>query len=414
MRSRATGFSVLTIMLFAFLPPAFSIPEAASAGPFVDAVTVRSPALAVRQSREAVVGGLTAMLTPTGGASSSPAVARAPAAPILVREGGALEARRVLLRSTAGLSTPAAAKATPARRAKTPAQAAVASVPARSAAAAVTRHRVVSGDTLWTIARQSGASVNAIAAANGLSSPHKLRLGQVLAIPSGVTTPAPSGVTTPAAASAAPTRTTTRARTAPTTQSGTPASLSYRVQQGDTLSAIARRYGTNIGAIVAVNDLPSAHRLSIGQRLTVPVESPLGRAAVALDTAPETSTVTTARLFWPSRGLLTSRYGWRHRRHHDGIDVAAPRGSPIYAARAGRVIFAGWYYGYGRTVILSHGDGMTTVYGHASSLLVQTGQMVQRGEVIARVGCTGHCTGSHVHFEVRVNGRAVNPLRYLN
>ncbi|MGH2454605.1 MAG: peptidoglycan DD-metalloendopeptidase family protein [bacterium] len=398
MRSRATAFSVLTIMLFAFLPPAFSIPEAPSAGPFVDAVTLQSPALAVRQSREAVVGGLTAMLTPTGGASSAPAVASAPAASLLVRGAGALEARRLLRRPTAGLAAAAATKVPP----------------ARPVAAAVTRHRVVSGDTLWTIARQSGASVNAIVAANGLSSPHKLRLGQILAIPSGVTKPATSGVTKPAATSAAPARTTTRARTDPATQSGTSASLSYRVQQGDTLSAIARRYGTNIGAIVAVNDLPSAHRLSIGQRLTVPVGSPLGRAAAALDTAPATSTVASARLLWPSRGLLTSRYGWRHRRHHDGIDVAAPRGSPIYAARAGRVIFSGWYYGYGRTVILSHGDGMTTVYGHASSLVVQTGQMVQRGEVIARVGCTGNCTGFHVHFEVRVNGRAVNPLRYLN
>jgi len=111
--------------------------------------------------------------------------------------------------------------------------------------------------------------------------------------------------------------------------------------------------------------------------------------------------------------VLTSRFGWRYRRHHDGIDLAAPHGTPIYAARAGRVVFAGWYYGYGRTVILDHGNGLQTLYGHASSLLVREGQQVERGQLIARVGCTGSCTGSHLHFEVRLRGRAVNPLGYL-
>jgi len=118
-------------------------------------------------------------------------------------------------------------------------------------------------------------------------------------------------------------------------------------------------------------------------------------------------------LSWPARGVITSRYGWRYRRHHDGIDLASPRGTPIYAARAGRVAFAGWYYGYGRAVIVDHGGGLTTLYGHASKLLARTGQVVEQGQLIALVGCTGRCTGSHLHFEVRINRRAVNPLPYL-
>ena len=189
--------------------------------------------------------------------------------------------------------------------------------------------------------------------------------------------------------------------------------------EGDTLFDLARRYGTSVSAIVAVNNLPSAHRLRVGQILALPGSG--AREARPAVRSGSTEGVRTSRdtpsirsvLGWPARGVLTSRFGRRWRRHHDGIDLAAPRGTPIHAALAGRVAFAGWYYGYGRAVIIDHGKGMTTLYGHASTLLVVTGQVVERGALIARVGCTGACTGPHVHFEVRVNGRAVNPLRYL-
>ncbi|MGH2436918.1 MAG: peptidoglycan DD-metalloendopeptidase family protein [bacterium] len=110
---------------------------------------------------------------------------------------------------------------------------------------------------------------------------------------------------------------------------------------------------------------------------------------------------------WPLQGALTARYG----RRHSGIDLAAPYGTPIRASRPGRVTFSGWYYEYGRTVILDHGDGIVTLYGHTSANLVQEGRRVKGGEPIARVGCSGRCTGPHVHFEIRVNGRAVDPFR---
>jgi murein DD-endopeptidase MepM/ murein hydrolase activator NlpD len=118
-------------------------------------------------------------------------------------------------------------------------------------------------------------------------------------------------------------------------------------------------------------------------------------------------------LSWPSRGTLTSRFGWRYRRHHNGIDLAAPWGTPIQAARDGIVVFAGWYSGYGKVVFIAHGDGVVTVYGHASKLLVKVGDQITQGQVIANVGCTGVCTGSHLHFEVRIDGQPVDPLKFL-
>lgn len=122
----------------------------------------------------------------------------------------------------------------------------------------------------------------------------------------------------------------------------------------------------------------------------------------------------------PAAGRLSSRYGMRFhpilRRHklHSGLDIAASHGSPIKAAKAGRVLFSGWKAGYGNTVIIDHGGGITTLYGHASRLNARAGQPVQAGQLIARVGSTGYSTGPHLHFEVRKNGRPINPAPYLN
>jgi murein DD-endopeptidase MepM/ murein hydrolase activator NlpD len=274
-------------------------------------------------------------------------------------------------------------------------------LPIPTTSAAAVRYRVASGDTLLAIALRYRSSVEAIVAANNLPSAHVLRIGQELTIPSG------SAATRSAAARTAPAarRAVAPARRGPTT--------TYEVGDGDTLFAIARRYGTTVNAIVAANDLPSAHRLRVGQRLTLPVGGGSPRQAAPASRAGTVQPSVRANLSWPARGTITSRYGWRFRRHHDGIDIASARGTPIYAARSGRVRFAGWYYGYGRAVIIDHGGGLTTLYGHASALLVRTGEVVERGDLIARVGCTGRCTGSHLHFEVRINGRAVNPLPYL-
>ena len=116
---------------------------------------------------------------------------------------------------------------------------------------------------------------------------------------------------------------------------------------------------------------------------------------------------------WPVNGVLTSPFGWRWGRMHEGIDIAAPGGTPIAAAASGVVIYAGWLGGYGNLVVIDHGGGIATAYGHQSSIAVGNGQQVSQGQTIGYVGSTGHSTGNHLHFEVRVQGRPVDPLGYL-
>lgn len=125
------------------------------------------------------------------------------------------------------------------------------------------------------------------------------------------------------------------------------------------------------------------------------------------------------RMILPTTGRFSSGFGLRYhpifhvRRMHTGLDIAAPSGTPIRAADDGTVLFAGWYGGYGRCVIVSHGGTLSTLYGHTSRLYVSVGQAVHKGDTIAAVGSTGFATGPHLHFEVRVNGSPVNPVPYL-
>lgn len=116
---------------------------------------------------------------------------------------------------------------------------------------------------------------------------------------------------------------------------------------------------------------------------------------------------------WPSRGPVTSEYGRRWGRQHEGIDIGASTGSPIFAARAGVVSFVGQMSGYGNLTLIDHGGGIVTAYAHQSRFGVRRGQQVSAGERIGSIGCTGNCTGPHLHFEVRVNGSPRNPRSYL-
>jgi murein DD-endopeptidase MepM/ murein hydrolase activator NlpD len=126
-----------------------------------------------------------------------------------------------------------------------------------------------------------------------------------------------------------------------------------------------------------------------------------------------TGAVSSTGLIWPVSGPVTSPFGWRWGRMHEGIDIAVPTGTPIAAAASGRVVYAGWMSGYGNLVIIDHGGGLATAYGHQSSVAVGVGQIVMQGQTIGYSDCTGHCFGPHLHFEVRVNGSPVDPLRYL-
>ncbi|PZO37508.1 MAG: peptidase M23 [Pseudanabaena frigida] len=125
------------------------------------------------------------------------------------------------------------------------------------------------------------------------------------------------------------------------------------------------------------------------------------------------------QLMYPTIGPVTSNFGWRTHpilgteRFHSGIDFGADYGSLVYASERGRVIYADWYGGYGNAVIIDHGNGMTTLYGHCSELYVKDGDIVEKGQPISAVGSTGFSTGPHLHFELRANGEPIDPAAYL-
>ncbi len=252
------------------------------------------------------------------------------------------------------------------------------------------------GQTLWSISRAYGVSVETIVEINGLDSPDAIRPGQRLKIP---LRGAPRVQKT---------------QKTPRPSDGT--SYTYIVaREGQTLWSLSQTYGVSVELIAEINGLRNPDAIRNGQRLRIPVRgaSPARWTPPPRSSAkPPPAIVSRHQFVWPARGELTSRYGWRRRarRHHAGIDIGAPWGSPIVAAMAGTVRYSGWYHAYGRTVILDHENGITTLYGHASKLLVRTGQRVAAGQPIAKIGCTGRCTGPHLHFEIRLNGRALNPL----
>jgi murein DD-endopeptidase MepM/ murein hydrolase activator NlpD len=134
-------------------------------------------------------------------------------------------------------------------------------------------------------------------------------------------------------------------------------------------------------------------------------------AAAATSGAPTAGNA--SGLIWPVSGPVVSPFGIRWGRLHAGIDIAAPIGAPVVASASGRVTYAGWMDGYGLIVVIQHAGALATAYAHNSSLAVSTGQTVSQGQQVSAVGCTGHCYGPHLHFEVRVNGTPVDPMGYL-
>jgi murein DD-endopeptidase MepM/ murein hydrolase activator NlpD len=166
----------------------------------------------------------------------------------------------------------------------------------------------------------------------------------------------------------------------------------------------------------------AAARAAEEQRRTAERRSARSEAAPSQRSQPaqaEPAPSRSGRMQRPSNGRLTSGYGWRThpisgaRSFHAGVDFGAPTGSPIYAAESGTVYSAGWRGGYGNTIVIEHGGGLTTLYAHQSRFAVSAGQQVSRGQVIGYVGSTGQSTGPHLHFEVRVNGATRDPMGYL-
>jgi murein DD-endopeptidase MepM/ murein hydrolase activator NlpD len=188
---------------------------------------------------------------------------------------------------------------------------------------------------------------------------------------------------------------------------------------------IARKGGLELARGVkegALASLESAHREYAGEAAHLAAHSSeLAAQIQAAQAAPERSTAaliaddapSSSGFIWPVSGSVVSPFGMRWGRMHEGIDIAAGTGTPVVAAAAGTVISTGYMGGYGNLVVVDHGGGLSTAYAHLSGYAVGSGQSVSQGQVVGYVGCTGHCYGPHLHFEVRVNGAAVDPLGYL-
>ncbi len=228
---------------------------------------------------------------------------------------------------------------------------------------------VQAGDSFWSIGQRFGVDAENLAQANEMDLSEPLEVGQSLEIPE------------------------TTAKT-------------YQVKAGENLWAIAGRYGIPVGTLVKANNVSNPDDLQVGQVLMLPSRTSISRGMAVTGAA--------SGFAWPITGPITSRFGWRNGELHTGIDIAADKGAEITASKAGTVVYAGWANGYGLALKLDHGDGYETLYAHTSKLLVSLGDQVYAGRVIAKVGSTGNSTGPHLHFEVRRDGTAVNPMNFLN
>ena len=252
---------------------------------------------------------------------------------------------------------------------------------------------VKAGDTLSGIAEVYNTDVLSLVAANNLVRRDVLQIGTTLKVP-------------------------------------TAQGVLYTVVRGDTLWDIAQQYGIAEADIMAFNKLTSDGAILPGQELVLPGATPAPVAAAGIAVAsrgggdrsssssssppPSGGGGSESGLYiWPVRGPVTSGFGPRWGAFHSGIDIGVPYGVPIAASRGGTVIRAGWRGDYGYAVEISHGGGVSTLYGHMSQILVNVGQRVGQGDTIGKVGSTGNSTGPHVHFEVRINGSRVNPIGYL-
>ncbi len=177
------------------------------------------------------------------------------------------------------------------------------------------------------------------------------------------------------------------------------------VAEGETLEVLAKRYGVEPAVIRAfpLNHISADGSLRVGQALVIPG----GARKVRL---PRPSLSPASQFAWPIVGRITQGYSEKHR----AIDIGGPYGAAVYAARKGRVVHVGWApTGYGYTVILDHGNGLRSLYGHLKGEWVHVGDWVARRDIIGALGSTGNSSGPHLHFEIRKNGRRVDPLPYL-
>ena len=237
------------------------------------------------------------------------------------------------------------------------------------------------GDTLWDIAAKFNISQDSLWANNDLASPDLLSVGDVLTVP-----PVDG--------------------------------LLYTVRPGDTLARIAQRYRADVEDIIAYapNGLEPGEEPAVGQQIMIPggVKPIPPRRTVSLTSAPPGALKGAGSFVMPVSGIITQGF----RPGHPALDIAAPRGAPVYAADAGYVAFAGWHpWGYGYAVVIDHGNGFRTLYAHMSWYAPNPGDSVRRGQLVGGVGSTygpgGFASGPHLHFELIQNGAKRNPCLFL-
>ena len=201
-----------------------------------------------------------------------------------------------------------------------------------------------------------------------------------------------------------------------------PEATVHVVQPGETIYRLARHYGVSVSKIVRANDIGDVSAVSVGTRLLIPGArrgasgEPPSVASIApfgADLREQAWREAALEFGWPIQGRFSSGFGWRGFGSHEGIDLSAQPGTRVLAAEAGRVTHSGWLGDYGRVVIVKHAGRYSTVYAHNRANKVSKGAFVEKGDLLAEVGSSGNASGPHLHFEIRRERRAENPLRYL-
>lgn len=232
-------------------------------------------------------------------------------------------------------------------------------------------HTVRSGETLWDIANSYGITVSQIVSANNIKNSNRIRVGQELKI---------------------------------LTVKG----VLHKVAYGESLWEIAQRYGISLVEIIDANKISNPSTIQPGMEIVIP-----GATQLLVKDALVVNGQLQKAFDWPVRGRISSHFGPRWGRMHNGLDLAVVTGTPVRAAADGRVTFSGENGGYGFVVYIDHGNQVETRYAHNSRLVVKAGQQVKRGDIIAYSGNTGISTGPHLHFEIRYRGNPVDPIKYL-
>lgn len=283
------------------------------------------------------------------------------------------------------------------------------------------------GDTVYAISRRTGISAKAIIAENRMAPPYALTIGQTLRIPvaeqkvSNNFAPARSAPTIQPLQQAQPFQASVNA-------SPLSAGAVHLVQPGDTLYSLSRKTGVSVAMLAQQNRLQPPYNLSVGDRLQLPSAASLPaapyNAAPAVNSARNVSYNAPAKaqslapvssFEWPVKGAVIGKYGTGDLgRRNDGVNIAAPVGTPVRAAAGGEVVYRGSELdGYGNLLLIKHDDGFVTAYAHNDVMLVRKGQKVRQGQVIAKVGQTGSASEPQLHFEIRQNLKSVDPLAFL-